>query len=226
MNQTRLNRCLSLLFALALVLFLLTAAISLPIYARGFYYAHIDALGLPAQTGHTAAEIQDAYDQVLDYLTKPGCDFGTGVFPHSSEGADHFADCKVLFDLNRNVLAASAVLLAVLLALRKLGKTAPYRLGHRSAAFWAAIAALVLPIVVGGLAALNFDRAFVIFHSLFFPGKDNWLFDWYADAIIQVLPQAFFMHCALLIGAGLLIMSLLVLLLDRCTQKAAEKRDS
>ena len=219
-------KVLSLLFALALVLFLLTAAISLPIYARGFYYAHIDALELPALTGRSKEEIREAYDQVLDYLTKPGREFGTGVFPYSQDGAAHFADCKVLFDLNRNVLILSCSLLAALLLLRKLGKTAAYRLGKRSAAFWAAIVALVLPIVVGCLAALNFDRAFVIFHSLFFPGKDNWIFDWHADAIIQVLPQDFFMHCALLIGVGLLTMSLLVLFLDRILEKAPGKKDS
>lgn len=226
MTRKKANLVLSVIFALALVLFLLTAAISLPIYIRGFYYAHIDALELPALTGRTKAEIVEAYDQVLDYLTKPGYEFCTGVFPHSRAGAAHFADCKVLFDLNRNVLVTSFVLLAVLLVLRKLGKTAPYRLGHRSAAFWAAIVAVVLPIVIGCLAALDFDRAFVIFHSLFFPGKDNWLFDWNADAIIQVLPQDFFMHCALLIGGGLLVMSLLVLLLDWHLQKAAGKKDS
>lgn len=210
---------LSALFALALVLFLLTAAISLPIYARSFYYAHIDALELPALTGRSKAEIIEAYDQVLDYLTKPNREFSTGVFPHSAEGAAHFADCKGLFDLNRNVLVISCTLLAVLILLRKLGKTAAYRLGKRSAAFWAAITAVVLPIVVGALAATNFDRAFVIFHSLFFPGKDNWIFDWHADAIIQVLPQDFFMHCAMLIGGGLLGMSLLVLILDRIHEK-------
>ncbi len=220
------SKFLSALFALALVLFLLTAAISLPIYIRGFYYSHIDAMDLPARTGHTKAEIMEAYDQVLDYLTKPGREFGTGVFPHSPEGAAHFADCKVLFDLNRNVLIVSGALLAALLLLRKLGKAEAYRLGKRSAAFWAAVFAVVLPIVLGGLAALNFDRAFVIFHSLFFPGKSNWIFDWYADAIIQVLPQDFFMHCAMLIGGGLLAFSLLVLILDQIFKKSAMKRDS
>ena len=220
------SRILSVIFALALVLFLLTAAISLPIYIRGFYYAHIDAMELPALTGHTKEEIVEAYDQVLDYLTKPNREFGTGVFPFSPEGAAHFADCKVLFDLNRNVLLLSAILLALLFLLQKQGKTGPYRLGRRSAAFWAAVVAVVLPIVIGSLAALNFDRAFVIFHSIFFPGKDNWLFDWYADAIIQVLPQDFFMNCAIAIGGGLLVMSLLVLILDHFTEKALGKRDS
>ena len=216
-------RFLSILFALALVLFLITAAISLPIYCRWFYYAHIEPMDLSERTGFTPAEIRQAYDQVLDYLTA-GKPFGTGVFPHSAEGAAHFADCKVLFDLNRNVLLLSGGVLLALLLLRKFGKTGPYRLGNRSAAFWAAIFAVILPLVLGGLAALNFDRAFVIFHRIFFPGKTNWFFDWQTDGIILALPQDFFMHCAMLIGGGLLLLSTLVLLFCRNRKKAA--RDS
>ena len=208
------NRFLSILFALALVLFLITAAISLPIYCRGFYYAHIAPMDLPERTGFTTAQIREAYDQVLDYLTA-GKPFGTGVFPHSADGAAHFADCKVLFDLNGHVLLLSGAVLLALLLLRKFGKTGPYRLGRRSAAFWAAIFAVALPLVLGGLAALNFDRAFVIFHRIFFPGKTNWFFDWQTDGIILALPQDFFMHCALLIGGGLLLFSTAVLILSR-----------
>jgi integral membrane protein (TIGR01906 family) len=215
------NRVLSLIFALSLVLFLITAAISLPIYCRGFYYAHIEPMGLPEYTGFSPEQIRESYDEVLDYLTA-GTEFGTGVFPHSAEGADHFADCKVLFDLNRNVLLLSGAVLLILLLLRKLGKTGPYRLGRRSAAFWAAIFAVVLPIVLGALAATDFDRAFVIFHSLFFPGKSNWIFDWRTDAIILALPQDFFMHCAMLIGGGLLAFSLGVLIFDGIRERKAK----
>ena len=59
-------------------------------------------------------------------------------------------------------------------------------------------------LVIGSLAALDFDRAFVVFHALFFPGKDNWIFDPAADQIIWVMPEVFFRNCALLIGALLL----------------------
>lgn len=79
----------------------------------------------------------------------------------------------------------------------------------------AAAAAAVL--VVAGLAALDFDRAFVVFHAIFFPGKDNWIFDPATDQIILVMPEVFFRNCALLIGgvllaccAGLILWDLLV----------------
>ena len=200
------KRLLSVLCMVCVCLFLLTASIGLPIYIRPFYYAHIEAFDLPERSGYTREEIRQAYDEVLDYLTLPGREFGTGVIPHSAEGKAHFEDCKVLFDLNASVLIGSALALAVLFALRK--KWGPYRLGKHSACFWAAVLSLTAPIMIGGLAALDFDRFFVLFHSIFFPGKTNWIFDWYADQIIRVLPQEFFRNCAILIGVGLVSMAM------------------
>jgi integral membrane protein (TIGR01906 family) len=190
-------------------LFLLTVSIGLPIYIRPFYYAHIGAYDLEGLSGYSEAQIREAYDDVLDYLTLPGREFGTGELPHSPEGKAHFEDCKVLFDLNAAILIGSAAVLILLFLLRK--KCGPYRLGKHSAPFWAAVLSLTAPIMIGCLAALDFDRAFVIFHSIFFPGKTNWVFDWYRDPIIRVLPQDFFRNCAILIGMGLVTMAMGIL---------------
>lgn len=210
MKTSILRRVAAVWLAVSLFFFILTVSIGLPIYIRPFYYAHIEAMELPETSGFTAEEIREAYDEVLDYLTLPGKTFGTGVMECSAEGEAHFVDCKVLFDLNAGVLIASAVSLLALFFLRK--KLGPYRLGRRSAAFYAGISAVVLPLVLGGLAALDFDRAFVVFHRIFFPGKDNWVFDYFTDEIIRVLPQEFFMHCALLIAAGVLIQAVIILI--------------
>jgi integral membrane protein (TIGR01906 family) len=204
------RRVLPVVFAAALMLSVLTVSIGLPIYIRPFYYAHIDALALE-RSGFTAQQIRTAYDQVLDYLTLPGKPFGTGELAHSAEGEAHFADCKVLFDLNAGVLIGSALCVGAILLLRRLGK-AP---SLRRAAFFAGAGAITLPLAVGGLAALDFNRAFVIFHHIFFPGKDNWMFDPRTDEIILVLPQEFFRNCAILIGAGLLVMSVALMILSK-----------
>ena len=110
-------------------------------------------------------------------------------------------------------------MILILLILRRTGRINSLKLGSRSGAFWGALMAVGLPLIIGSLAALDFDRAFVIFHSIFFPGKDNWLFDWNADQIIRVLPQQFFMNCAILIGAGVLAFSLAALAAELCFKK-------
>lgn len=204
------KRLLSVVCMASTFIFLLTASIGLPICIRPFYYAHIDALELESVSGFSEAEIREAYDEILDYLTLPGKEFGTGVMAWSEEGRAHFEDCKVLFDLNGALFLGSSVVLLTLFGMRK--KLGPYRIGKHSATFWAAVLALAAPVVIGSLAALNFDRAFVIFHSIFFPGKTNWVFGWNTDQIIRVLPQEFFRNCAILIGVGLVGMSLGILL--------------
>ena len=208
------KRLLSVLCAVCVFLFLLTASIGLPIYIRPFYYAHIDAYELAERSGFSETEIRQAYDEVLDYLTLPGREFGTGVMACSESAADHFRDCKVLFDLNAVILLISTAVILALSLLRRFGSV-ELNIGSRSGAFWGALSAVGFPLVIGALAALDFNRAFVIFHSIFFPGKDNWLFDWYADQIIRVLPQQFFMNCAILIGAGILVLSLGILAVTR-----------
>ena len=211
------TKLLSVLCAVCVVFFLLTAAIGLPIYIRPFYYAHIEACDLVRVSGYSETEIRQAYDEVLDYLTLPGREFSTGVMPHSADGRDHFVDCKGLFDLNASILLGSGAVLAALFVMRR--KWGPYRLGKHSACFWAAVLSVTAPIMIGCLAALDFDRAFVVFHSLFFPGKTNWVFDWYHDPIIRVLPQVFFRNCAILIGGGLITMAAGILVWERRQKK-------
>ena len=214
-NRKPIERGLALLMAAAVFFCILTASIGLPIYIRPFYYAHIEALDLPGVSGFTADQIIAAYDQVLDYLTLPGREFGTGVMACSQAAADHFLDCKVLFDLNAGILLFSVAVILALLLLKQAGWIGPLALGNRSAVWWGGFCALGLPLVVGSLAALDFNRAFVVFHSIFFPGKDNWIFSWYDDQIIRVLPQRFFMNCAILIGVGILVFSVGVMLANR-----------
>ena len=215
------KRIPALLLAVAVFCAILTVSIGLPIYIRPFYYLHIEALNLPEISGFAADQIVEAYDQVLDYLTLPGREFGTGVMACSQNAADHFVDCRVLFDLNAGILVASLAVILVLLILRRFGRV-NLHIGSRSGAFWGALMAVGLPLVIGALAALDFSRAFVIFHSIFFPGKDNWIFDWYKDQIIRVLPQQFFMNCAILIGTGVLVLSLGILIATRKKVKENE----
>ena len=78
---------------------------------------------------------------------------------------------------------------------------------------------LAAGLLIGVLAALDFDRAFVLFHTVFFPGKTNWVFDWRTDPIILLLPQSFFRNCALLILGVLLLWCGALVALDLRTRR-------
>jgi len=189
--------------AVVFALLVLTASIAVPILCRPFYYAHISPLELEAQTGLSRAEIRQAYDEMVDFCLGLRQNFSTGVLPWSAEGRAHFADVRALFLLDLAVCAACAAALLACLPLRR--RLRPYRFRGRGPAFWGAAGLAAVFLLVGGLAATDFDRAFVVFHALFFPGKTNWLFDPATDGIIRILPEVFFRNCGILIVALLLL---------------------
>ena len=196
----------------ALMLLALSAAIAFPILFRPFYYAHIAALDLPGRTGWSAAEIRDAYNEMLDFCIL-GTPFGTGVLRWSYSGMAHFADCAQLFRLDFAVLGASTLTLGGCAVAHRCGVRAVRPLG-RGSAFWAGSLLAAAVILLAALTALNFNAAFVFFHHLFFPGKDNWLFDPATDQIILILPELFFRNCAIAIAALLLIGCAILILWD------------
>lgn len=213
------NKLLSAIMSICVALALLTGSIAVPIIVRPFYYAHIGPLGLEASSGLTREEIIEAYDEVLDFCIGASDEFSAGVLPFSESGASHFADCRVLFILDLVLFGVSMLIITALVIYSKKVRPLPRLRGH-SAPFWGAVGMGGTLAVVGIAAATDFDRAFVVFHSLFFPGKDNWVFSSKTDPIITLMPEAFFRNCAILILAVLLISSFIIIVSDKNTGRA------
>ena len=212
MKLKRVKRWYGVVTAIALIFLVLTVSIAAPLVCRPFYYAHIQALHLPETTGFTEEEIREAYDEMMDFCMK-GEEFGTGVMKWSEDGKSHFADCAVLFRLDFQVMAA-AVLILVLCLILYLRGYRPKLLCGRGPLFWAGAILMGGFLVIAALGAADFDRAFVIFHHIFFPGKTNWIFYYDVDEIIQVLPEVFFRNCAILIIGLMFILCILEIVLD------------
>ena len=213
------------LFAIAIAavfLLILSLSIALPIYIRPFFYAHVSAMNLPEQTGWTYAEIVQAYNEMINFCTL-FTPFSTGVMKWSEEGKAHFADVRALFVLDAAILIICAVYLIVITVLNKKGKIRLARFCGHGASFYGAIIAVVVPVVIGSLAAIDFDRAFEVFHAIFFPGKTNWMFNPNTDEIIQVMPEEFFRNCAILIGVSVVSISAVLIGRD-CARKSRERR--
>ncbi len=197
------SKLFSVLLAITAAAVLLSGSIAVPILYRPFYYLQIGPLELCERTGLSEEEIRTAFDAVMDFCTGRTDTFSTGVLRWSESGRDHFADVRELFLLDLQVLMESGLLLAILLLAGRLAKRRPARLLGRGPGFWAGAGLGAVFLIIGALAALDFNRAFTVFHTIFFPGKDNWIFDPAADQIITILPQAFFRNCAILILAVL-----------------------
>ncbi|MCI8913032.1 MAG: TIGR01906 family membrane protein [Lawsonibacter sp.] len=212
------SKPLSVILSVLIALVVLTGSVAVPLLCRSFYYAHIGPMGLE-DYGLPRGEIERAYNEMMDFCLGKREDFAAGALAFSQSGADHFADVRGLFLLNLRALKAAAALLLGAFVLCKVNHVRPHRFLDRGPGFWAAAGLGAAFLTVGGLAALNFDRAFVVFHSIFFPGKDNWMFDWQSDPIILFLPQDFFRNCAILILVLLLVWCVALLAADIWAKK-------
>ena len=179
------SRLLSLLLAVITALTLLSGSIAIPLLCRPFYYVQISALNLPERTGLTQEEIRTAFDEMMDYCMGQTEEFSTGSLAWSESGKSHFTDVRGLFSLDLRLFLVCALLLAVLWILCRVSHWRCALLLGRGPSFWAGAGLGCAFLIIGGLAALDFNRAFTVFHAVFFPGKDNWLFDPRTDQIIN-----------------------------------------
>lgn len=219
------SKPLSVLLSVLTALLVVSGSVAVPLLCRPFYYAHIAPMNLTAY-GLPEEQIITAYDEMMDFCLGLSEEFSVGVLAFSRSGFEHFADVRKLFLLDLWVLAISAALLAVLFVYVRRKQVRPYCFRGHGPGFWAAVGLGVSFLTVGGLAALDFDRAFVVFHAIFFPGKENWIFDWREDPIILFLPQDFFRNCAILILALLLVWCVILVSADIFANRVRKKREA
>lgn len=221
-----LNKFLTALFGVAVFFLIITFSIALPIYCRFFYYMQIEPLDLLLKTGYDLETIKSAYNEVLDFLTLPNVEFGTGVFKFTEEGKAHFYDCKVLFNLNLTVLIVSFAVATTVFILDKTKVVKLCRPFNMSVSFISALSIFIVFGILALIISIDFDVAFTVFHKIFFPGKDNWLFDPRYDQILNILPQEFFMNCAILIGASIILISLGIIIFQLIKRKNSQKKNN
>ena len=180
------------IFALILTLTIISVSVVFTLAFRPLYYLDISALDIPGQSGYTKEKIRENYDVLIDYNLSFGSD--SLEFPSlamSEPGRIHFEEVRDIFHIFKYMAIAGAVLSigGIVFFVRK-----------REYLYLklTSILAVALPAALGLLVALNWDWAFVAFHHLTFD-NDYWIFDPLTDPVITILPDTFFLHCALMI---------------------------
>ena len=196
----------SVITALLLVLFIISSAVVLILNSRFIYHLDIKLLNLPEQVGMSEADILENYDRLIEYnsVLYDG-ELELPDFPMSDSGRIYFYEVKQIFSVFQIMLVCTLVLGALFMIIRlKKGDPSFFKLGG--------IITLTLPLALGLLIAIGWDSVFVAFHKLFF-NNDYWMFSAATDPVITILPDTFFMHCALLILLIILLSGILMLLL-------------
>ncbi|MBQ8549478.1 MAG: TIGR01906 family membrane protein [Lachnospiraceae bacterium] len=204
---------------LALVLTIAIIGISVvgTLAFRPLYYHDMKTLEISAYSGYPEAEIRENYDALIDYnmAWKDG-ELSFPTLPMSESGRIHFEEVKEIFDIFKYLAVFGSVLGVAGIVF--MAKKKEYRYLKMTA-----IVSCGLPVVLGILVALFWDKVFVIFHELFF-NNDYWIFDYRTDPIILLLPDEFFMHCAFLIFGGVLIGAVICLVSYMVLKKRDIKR--
>ncbi len=210
------NRLRDIVLALLLTVFLICFAVTFTVFFKPLYYFDIDYLHIDQIVGMSKEMLKANYDSLIAYQSI----FYQGElilndFVMSETGRIHFEEVKRIFEVVQVLMVVSGVASGVMIYQNT--KQKEYRYLKITPIF-----SIGIPAIIGFLAALDFDRAFVIFHQIFF-NNNYWIFDATTDPIINALPETFFMHCFMMIIAIVIILSIIMYLLYRHFQKTILK---
>ena len=210
MKKNIINKIVPILLIINTSLFIISFSISFTLLFKPFYYIHINTLDLVKKTDYSYNEIRESYDDVIDYivLNKP---FKTGKLKYSSNGKNHFKDCKVLFTINFIILGLSSLIIILKKKYLSNIKFLNHNIGYWSG-YLILISFLILLIIS---LVVGFNDIFIVFHHIFFFGKTNWLLSPMKDEIINILPQQYFMDCAILILVIITTISLVLIIKEK-----------
>ncbi|MDR1291867.1 MAG: TIGR01906 family membrane protein [Clostridiales Family XIII bacterium] len=201
--------------ALLLLVFIYSVAVVLTLNFRPLYYLYIQSAGWPAAVGMPMNEMTANYDALIGYnslffagpLELPTLDV-------SVNGRIHYEEVKRIFVIFQVACIASAVCL-IPVAVKKIRRreTSFLKIGGIASILFAAAIVVYL--------GLDWDTFFVRFHETFF-NNDFWIFDAATDPSILILPDGYFMTCAVMIFALVIGLSIAAVAVARRLRRGAD----
>jgi integral membrane protein (TIGR01906 family) len=208
--KSLINKTLSLILALNLFILTLFLALVPPALNTSFYHDQFVINNSYERANTTPQALNDLIDHTLDYTYGLIDNFqytltlvdGSTRLAFNQREIDHMLDVQNLF-IGGRILTGSSLLLFLIiggyfLVSSKSFKRDYFKIMRNTIVFILLAAALIL-----GFAALDFNRAFTIFHEIFFT-NDLWILS-STDMLIIMLPEALFFRLALRIFVGLIV---------------------
>lgn len=203
----------NIIASLILMLFIISFSVVFTLNFRPLYYFDIDYLNIESLSGMSADDIKTNYDVLIDYNNFTGPDtLEFPTLPMSETGRIHFEEVKVIFVAIEYMMIITGIMFLIFIIInrRKFKDTLYLKL--------TSIFTIVIPAVLALCIAVNWNKAFVIFHKIFF-NNDYWIFSYETDPVILMLPDTFFFHCAamilVLVVAGSIISGIIYFILKK-----------
>jgi len=211
------------LVALCLLMLIFAQSIIIPTFFMPFFRWQYDRLDVANTIQVSDEELMSVTVELLDYMRprlfgqrRDTLDGITAIVAgyerefFSDIEKRHMIDVRELYDILfmvRNI--AFFLLAALIMGMLLLKYRVLYVLARCSRDILAGF--LILSAVLVGIIAFDFDRAFIIFHHIFFD-NDYWILDPRVDLLINMVPIYFFIHISIFI-AGILVITPLVIIL-------------
>lgn len=187
-------------------------ALLITINFKPLFYHDIDSLNLVERSGYSKEVIIRNYDTLIEYCSPFFTDkLNFPDFSASQSGLFHFEEVKNIFNLIY-ICGLTCLIIYIPIAIYKLKQ------GHYSFIKTSAITAVLLPVIIAVLCAINFNKLFIRFHEIVFNNND-WIFDYRTDPVILILPEEFFMHCLVMIIILIVAFSIITFAIYRLIHK-------
>jgi len=182
----------------------LSISIDFTLVFKPLYYFDITNLSIASSSNLSKVDILKNYNYTINYVIENKSSvYNLPTLPSSPEAQIHFYEVKQLFV---KMTIFSIISLVVVVAYGIFIKIKPRVLK------WSSILLLLSSIGIIIPSLINFNDFFDFFHSVFFKNS-YWEFDPVKDPIITILPEDFFLHCAILIISLWLLSSLVLALI-------------
>jgi integral membrane protein (TIGR01906 family) len=207
--KSLINKTLSLVLALNLFILTLFVALVPPALNSSFYHDQFVINNSYERANTTPQALNDLIDHTLAYTYGVIDSFqynlslidGSTRLAFNQREIDHMLDVQNLF-IGGRILTGVSLLMLLLIGGYFLTKPKAFKRNYFKTMRNTILLILLAAALVLGFAALDFNRAFTIFHEIFFT-NDLWILS-STDMLIIMLPEVLFFRLAVRIFTGLI----------------------
>jgi len=232
------KRVTGYLTALCLLILIISQSIIIVTFFMPFFHWQYDRpRNYPPFNGRSAVETIGTPHEELMYVTTELLDYMRGR-RHSLDGIRatvngvereffsdlekrHMIDVRVLYDILfavRNIafFLGTALLIGMILFKMPVLKPVLICSRHVLGGF------LILAGLTAAIISINFDRAWTIFHLIFF-NNDYWILTHQVDLLVDMVSLSFFLHICIFLGLLILVKSMAIIALGTVYLKRTKR---
>lgn len=219
------------IIAAALIVTLLLTSLEIAVYSdMHFFEQEYARYGVTEDVKMEMTDLLFVSDEMMKYLRDDRDDLfiktkidGSEEYFFNDREISHMADVKNLFLAGFTIRKICLAVLAVCFTVLILTKVNWLYVAARSVRIGITLFG-ALAVLLSIFVALDFNKAFTIFHEMFF-NNDLWLLDPATDRLINILPEGFFIDTVIRIGVIFAVLIIIVLILV-CFIEQKERKDA